>query len=39
MTERHGDDRDSMTAYLLLESIFCECSEKEDGICVCGWDD
>jgi hypothetical protein len=30
-----ADSRVSMTAYILLESAFCDC----DGLCICGWDD
>jgi hypothetical protein len=30
-----ADSRVSMTAYILLESAFCDCG----GLCICGWDD
>lgn len=28
-----------ISEYLLLERAFCQCAEREDGMCVCGWDD
>jgi hypothetical protein len=31
----NADSRVSMTAWLLLESIFCEC----EALCTCGWDE
>lgn len=32
---RHGGDGNDMAAFLLLESVFCDC----DSLCECGWDD